>query len=47
MKGVIDDLDVTLVLNVFELISRQSHDCSPLLPVEVDKDRFGDICQLR
>ena len=47
MKGVIDDLDVALVLNVFELVSRQTHDCSPFLPVEVDKDRFGDICQLR
>ena len=47
MKGVIDDLDVTLVLNVFKLICRQSHDRGPLLPVEVDKDGFGDISQLR
>jgi len=47
MKGVIDDLDIALVLNIFKFICRQSHDCGPLLPVEVDKDRFGDICQLR
>ena len=47
MKGVIDDLDVALVLDVFKLICRQSHYRGTLLPVEVDKDGFGDICQLR
>jgi hypothetical protein len=46
VKGVIDDLDVALVLDVFKLISWQSHDSGPLLPVEVYKYRFGDICQL-
>lgn len=46
-KGVIDNLDVSLVLNIFKFVSWKSHNCSSFLSIKVNKDRFWNICKFR
>jgi hypothetical protein len=39
-------LDVTSILKLLKLVSRQAHQGGPLMPIEVNKQDIRDVCNL-